>query len=98
MPGFCGWLLVVGVFRVDCRSSYTSRNILFTHSCCASRIRPIPWGRYKKMASTGLSVHTPITPNQMESQTRELCDSLSKHSPEDTQALFGDLHKMATAY
>jgi hypothetical protein len=50
------------------------------------------------MASTGLSVHTPITPKQMESQTNLLCDSLSKHRPEDTQALFGDLHKMATAY
>jgi hypothetical protein len=50
------------------------------------------------MASTGLSVQTPITPEQMESQTKMLCDSLSKHRPEDTQALFGDLHKMATAY
>ena len=45
-----------------------------------------------------VSIHTPIAPEQMEAQTKALCDSVSKHRPEDTQALFGDLHKMATLY
>jgi hypothetical protein len=48
--------------------------------------------------ATEVSIHEPITPEQLESQTKALCDTVSTHNPEDTQALFGDLHNMVTLY
>jgi hypothetical protein len=50
------------------------------------------------MAIPRADIEGPIAPDEFVVQTRALCDSVSKHRSEDTQSLFGDLHKMATLY
>jgi|ERR1700723_953742 len=50
------------------------------------------------MSSAGIGLQTTVPVDSYLLETKRLCDKIAEVKADNTQALFGDLHQMATLY